>query len=221
MHRWSGTTNTGHRAIQQRHGEGFGRSAPQQATPPVKPARFRLRLEQVRCREGLGGCQRDQELLRLLRPATANLSSEDDRSFRLLASTRIAPSVRSAPCKTEPSRANGDTSVVSLANCAPQGEAFSDNLQPPVVDPVVRQEVQVVAHPGSCLSADSRNCSRAGNPSSQEPQRLHMQTGVAKVVDGHTGTHVQTRQGEGGDGAREAPWRAGNQTASTDWLGER
>ena len=75
MHRRSGTTNSSRRTIQQRHGEGFGRSAPQQATPPVKSARFRLRLEQIRCREGFGGSQREQELSRFLGPTTANLSS--------------------------------------------------------------------------------------------------------------------------------------------------
>ena len=61
------------------------------------------------------------------------------RSFHLLASPRTAPSVRSAPRLTEPSRANGDTSVVSTTSrpCRKRSKSLTNH---------------VGAHPGSCLS---------------------------------------------------------------------
>ena len=143
----------------------------------------------------------------------------------------LLPSVRSAPRLTEPSRANGDTSVVSIASCAPpckeRPSATTSNLL--LSTPVVRQEVQVPdhhvgAHPGSCLSADPRSCTLEWEtPPPKNPRSCTCRPGGGqrRREDGHTGKHEQTGGGEGGDGAREAPGRAGNQTASTDWLGKR
>ena len=82
-----------------------------------------------------------------------------------------------------------------------QGKAVGDNLQPPVVDPIVRQEVQVPdhhvgSHPDSCLSADPR--SRALERETHPPKNPRGCTSRPVVATSVLWTATPAcRQGEG------------------------